>query len=51
MKKPIVIALALALCLPAMAQQEKECYISDEFSIGYGFHPVSGDEFDLSWDT
>lgn len=47
MKKPIVIALALALCLPAMAQQEKECYISDEFSIGYGFHPVSGDEFDL----
>ena len=45
MKKSIMIALALALCLPALAQQEENRCISNEFSIGYGFHPVSGDEF------
>lgn len=45
MKRNIMIILALALCLPAMAQQEKDPCISNEFSIGYGFHPVSGDEF------
>ena len=46
MKKNIMIALALALYLPALAQQEEEqrC-VSNEFSIGYGFHPVSGDDF------
>ena len=45
MKKSIIIALVLALCLPALAQQEEDCCISNEISIGYGFHPVSGDEF------
>ncbi|MDO5316924.1 MAG: hypothetical protein Q4F82_12615 [bacterium] len=48
MKKHIMIALALALCLPALAQEEeKERHVSDEISIGYGFHPASGSEFDL----
>jgi hypothetical protein len=49
MKKNIMIALALALCLPALAQQgqEEERCISNEFSIGYGFHPVSGDYFGM----
>ena len=45
MKRNIIIILALAFCLPAMAQQEEDPCISNEFSIGYGFHPVSGDEF------
>jgi len=45
MKKSIIIALVLALYLPALAQQEEDRCISNEFSIGYGFHPVSGDEF------
>ena len=48
MKKHIMIALALALCLPALAQEEeKERHVSDEISIGYGFHPVSGDYFGM----
>ena len=45
MKKPIVIALALALCLPAMAQEKEQETVQDlrrhEVSIGYGFHPVT----------
>ena len=45
MKKSIIIALVLALYLPALAQQEEDRCISNEISIGYGFHPVSGDEF------
>lgn len=42
MKKPIVIALVLVLCLPALAQQEeKESLVSNEFCIGYGFIPLT----------
>ena len=46
MKKAILIALVAAFCCPVLAQEkEKERYRNDEISIGYGFHPISGDEF------
>ena len=47
MKKTILIVLISALCFSAWAQEEehnKRC-VSNEIAIGYGFHPVSGDEF------
>lgn len=44
--KNILIILALAFCLPTMAQeQDKERDVSNEIAISYGFHPVSGDDF------
>ena len=46
MKKSILIALVLAVCLPALAQeQEKEPYVREEISVSYGFNPISGDDF------
>lgn len=51
MKKMIMIALALALCLPALAQkkdsEKAQDYHRHEVSVGYGFSPISGDSFDM----
>lgn len=48
MRKTILIALALALCLPVWAQQsEAKTFRCNEISLGYGFHPVSGDYFSM----
>jgi hypothetical protein len=51
MKKSIIIALVLALCLPALAQektqQEAQDFCKHEVSVGYGFHPLSSVSFDL----
>ena len=43
-KKLIILCLAAILCLPTFAQQEPENFCRHEISIGYGIHPVSGDE-------
>lgn len=48
MKRTLLIALVMALSLPVLAQKEKERYGHDEISIGYGFHPISGDEYLVS---
>lgn len=44
-KKLIILFLTVTLCLPTFAQQEAEDFCRHEISIGYGFHPVSGDSF------
>jgi len=41
MKKSIVIILALALSMPIFAQEKEERSTNNEFSIGYGFRPIS----------
>ena len=51
MKKSIMIALVLALCVPALAQEttqeETQDFYKHEVSMGYGFHPISSGSFDL----
>ena len=48
MKRTILIALLVALWLPTFAQQEVQDFYRHEVTLGYGFHPVSGDEFFFS---
>ena len=45
MKKTILIVLALALCGTAVAQNDPTGFRRHEISIGYGFHPISGDDY------
>ena len=45
MKKTILITLALALCGTVVAQSGTSGFRRHEISIGYGFHPISGDSF------
>lgn len=45
MKKTILIALAFALCGTVVAQNDTTGFRRHEISIGYGFHPISGDSF------
>ena len=51
MKKSLIIALVLALCLPTLAQektqQETQDFCKHEISMGYGFQPVSSSSFDM----
>ena len=45
MKNILLITLAVALCLPTLAQeQDYEPCVSNEIALSYGFHPVSGDD-------
>ena len=48
MKKTFLIALAFALCGTVVAQNGTDDFRRHEISIGYGFHPVSGDYFGLN---
>ena len=47
MKKTILIALAFALCGTIVAQNDTTGFRRHEISVGYGFHPVSGDYLGL----
>ena len=46
-KKFIILSLALALCLPTLAQKEEQTqdFRRHEISLGYGFLPVSSESF------
>lgn len=46
-KKFIILSLALALCLPTLAQKEEQThdFRQHEISLGYGFLPVSSESF------
>ena len=47
MKKTFLITLAIVLCGTVVAQDDTSDFRRHEISIGYGFHPVSGDYFSI----
>ena len=44
-KRIILLGLVIAFALPTFAQSGTSRHAKNEISIGYGFHPVSGDDF------
>ena len=45
MRNILLTALALALCLTTLAQeQDNKRHVSNEIAVSYGFRPVSGDD-------
>ncbi len=48
-KRLLLLSLSIVLALPAIAQLKTVKDYRHEISLGYGFHAVSGDDFDFDY--